>query len=441
MNKILTALAIPLLAGALTAPVAAHGENAERPGAHSAEEWRSDVEAFMAVLRTKHDDPFYHTSQAAMEAALESYFLALPAMGRAQRIAGFARIVAMVGDGHTWMPMHKLPFEGMPVGPAFRSLPVRFELFDDGLFIVGAVPEHANLLGGQVTRFGDVPTGIAVARTLELLPSDAQNFASEMVPEWLMQTELLALLGLAQSAEGVALTVLTEGEVAAVKLAPLPSSSHYDWIFTMDSGPSGDLGWHSAAVSIPIWREPVTEPFVLRRLDNAAYLRIDQIGNGSSQSLKQMADSAVAAALELERPAIVIDLRRCLGGDGTLNSGVVDAIVKSPALLQRGRIAVLTSRMSHSAAVMLVSALEQRTPAVFFGQPTADRPNHHGETNIFVTPNTGLPIIHASEYYQTSAPDDTRPFRSPDVPIPYLFSDYRDGTDPVLSAALADFEG
>jgi hypothetical protein len=154
-----------------------------------------------------------------------------------------------------------------------------------------------------------------------------------------------------------------------------------------------------------------------------------------------MAKSAVVAALELERPALVIDLRQCLGGDGNLNSGLVDAIVNSPSLLQGGRIAVLTSRKSHSAAVMLVSALEQQTPAVFYGQPTADRPNHYGETNIFVTPNTGLPIIYASEYYQTSAPDDTRPFRSPDVSLPYLFSDYRDGIDPVLAAALAAFEG
>jgi hypothetical protein len=77
---------------------------------------------------------------------------------------------------------------------------------------------------------------------------------------------------------------------------------------------------------------------------------------------------------------------------------------------------------------MLVSALEQRTAARFIGQATADRPNHYGETNIFVTPNSALPIIYASEYYQTSTPDDP-------------FADYAAGTDAVLDTALNQIDG
>jgi C-terminal processing protease CtpA/Prc len=137
----------------------------------------------------------------------------------------------------------------------------------------------------------------------------------------------------------------------------------------------------------------------------------------------------------------VIDLRRCLGGDGTLNAGLLAAVTSATELNQPGRIAVLTSRQTHSAAVMLVSDLEQQTTARFYGQPTADRPNHHGETNVFVTPNSQLPIIHASEYYQTSTPDDDRRNRTPDVAIPYRFSDYIAGRDPVLATALTDMNG
>ena len=102
---------------------------------------------------------------------------------------------------------------------------------------------------------------------------------------------------------------------------------------------------------------------------------------------------------------------------------------------------VLTGRSTHSAAVMLVSELEQRTAARFVGQATADRPNHYGETNIFVTPNSGLPIIYASEYYQTSAPDDRRPFRAPDIAISYTYADYAAGKDGVLETALNNITG
>jgi C-terminal processing protease CtpA/Prc len=151
-----------------------------------------------------------------------------------------------------------------------------------------------------------------------------------------------------------------------------------------------------------------------------------------------MAKAAVMQAEARNAPALIIDLRRCLGGDGTLNAGLVNALVKSDSINRDGRLVVLTGRATHSAAVMLVSALEQSTAARFIGQPTADRPNHYGETNIFVTPNSALPIIHASEYYQTSAPDDQRRYRQPDVAVSYTFADYAAGTDAVLETALVE---
>jgi hypothetical protein len=100
--------------------------------------WQEDLNAFLEVLHAEHDNPFFHTPRAEFELAIADYRAALPGLSRAERITGFARLVAMVGDGHTWMPMYRLPFDGLPPGPRFSSLPIRFELFDDGLYVVGA---------------------------------------------------------------------------------------------------------------------------------------------------------------------------------------------------------------------------------------------------------------------------------------------------------------
>lgn len=406
-----------------------------------ADAWRADADALVAVLEAEHENPFFHTPEAEFRAAIEAYKADIPQMDRAERIAGLAHILALVGDGHSWMPMHALPFDGLPPGPGFRSLPVRFELFDDGLYIVGATGEWAGLAGARVTAIGHVDTGQAVARAMTLLPTDAVNFAREFVAEWLMQAELLTALDLALNAGNISVTVEQDGHAATVVMYPLPADAVYDWIFSMDSGPSGIDDWVTAAAQQPLWQRPAAEPFTVQRLPEAAYLRIDQIQNGTELSYAEAAQAAVEAAEALDRPALVLDLRRCLGGDGSLNAAFMAAITASDVLMQEGRIQVLTSRQTHSAAIMLVSDLEQQTPARFYGQATADRPNHHGETNIFVTPNSLLPVIHASEYYQTSNADDDRRFVTPDVVIPYLFSDYQTGTDPVLAAALADLEG
>ncbi|WP_203295088.1 hypothetical protein [Maricaulis parjimensis] len=412
-----------------------------QPTPLDADAWRADADALVSVLEAEHENPFFHTPETEFRAAVEAYKAGVPEMDRAERIAGLAHILALVGDGHSWMPMHALPFDGLPPGPGFHSLPVRFELFDDGLYIVGATGEWAGLAGARVTAIGHVDTAQAVARTMDLLPTDAVNLSREFVAEWLMQAELLTALDLALNADNISLTVEQDGHSHTVVMQPLPGDAVYDWIFSMDTGPAGADNWVTAAQQVPAWRIPVSEPFAVRPMEDALYLRIDQIQNGSQMSYADAARSAVEAAELMEHPALILDLRRCLGGDGSLNDEFMAALSASEALMQEGRLQVLTSRQTHSAAVMLVSDLEQQTPARFYGQATADRPNHHGETNIFVTPNSLLPVIHASEYYQTSTPDDDRPFVTPDVVIPYLFSDYQAGTDPVLAAALADLEG
>jgi len=58
----------------------------------------------------------------------------------------------------------------LPPGPGFSSLPFRFELLDDGLYVVGPSHSNADLLSARVTGFGDVPAEAVVARVMELLP-------------------------------------------------------------------------------------------------------------------------------------------------------------------------------------------------------------------------------------------------------------------------------
>ena len=336
--------------------------------------------------------------------------------------------------------MHGLPFDGLPPGPGFSSLPIRFELFDDGLYVVGASHSHADLLGARVTGFGDVPAERAVARVMELLPQDATNFAREFVAEWLMQVELLVALDLA-AGDQVTLSLQRGGESRTADLTPLAGGAMYDWIYSMDGGPVGQQAWQVAAEQQPFWLQTFDGHSRIADLEGATYLQITAIRDGVDQTFANMAQAAVTQAEARDEPALIIDLRRCLGGDGTLNEGLVNALAESDTLNRDGRLMVLTSRSTHSAAVMLVSALEQRTAARFIGQATADRPNHYGETNIFVTPNSALPIIYASEYYQTSTPDDQRRFRAPDIAISYTFADYVAGTDAVLETALIQING
>ena len=399
--------------------------------------WNADLDAFLSTLAESHDNPYFYTPQAEFDAAVDAYRSDLPEMSYAERVTGLAGIAALVGDGHTWMPMHAIPFHNPPMGPGFRSLPVRLEVFEEGVFIVGATQQHSGLVGARVTDFGDTSAGAAHAAIMSILPQDAVNFASELAPEWLMQAEVLEALDVVESADRVVLTIEQAGETRTVSLTPLGADQLYNWISEMDTGPAG-IAWTRIDAPVPFWLERFDGAWRTVELNEAVFLQITEIRDGEELSYAAMAHAAVAKAEAMSSPVFILDLRRCMGGDGPLNAGLVDALAESESLNGRGRIAVLTSRQTHSAAVMLVSDLEQRTDARFYGQATADRPNHYGETNFFVTPNSHLPIIHASEYYQTSHEGDDRLYRSPDVPIAYRFADYAAGADPVLAQVLID---
>jgi len=248
-----------------------------------------------------------------------------------------------------------------------------------------------------------------------------------------MQIEVLQALGLAD--ETVQLEV---ADGRTVSLEALPADAIYNWVFSMDDGPMGQQGWRTASADQPYWQEAFDGAYRIAELEDATYLQFTEIRDWEGQSFAGLAEAAVAQAEARNAPALIIDLRRCLGGDGLRNDGFIDALAESEILNRDGRLMVLTSRSTHSAAVMLVSSLEQRTQAIFIGQGTADRPNHYGETNIFVTPNSMLPIIHASEYCQTSFPGDDRRFRAPDIAIPYTFADYATGSDAAFNTINGD---
>jgi C-terminal processing protease CtpA/Prc len=101
------------------------------------------------------------------------------------------------------------------------------------------------------------------------------------------------------------------------------------------------------------------------------------------------------------------------------------------------RIAVLTSRRTFSAAMQLVVDLEQRTPAVFVGEPTGGSPNHYGDAIVVPLPNSGLNAHIATVTWMTAGEGDERLTREPDIPVPHESKAFFTGADPTLDAALA----
>jgi hypothetical protein len=80
-------------------------------------------------------------------------------------------------------------------------------------------------------------------------------------------------------------------------------------------------------------------------------------------------------------------------------------------------LAVLTSRLTFSAAMQLIVELEQDTQAVFVGEPTGGSPNQYGDATKVELPNSGLDAWVATVAWKTAGDSDDRVTRTPDIRV------------------------
>ena len=120
--------------------------------------WRKDL-SFLAENMEKYHKNLYHTvSKKYFDSCVQSLNARIPQLQRHEIIVEMMRLEAMIGDGHTNIN----PARDAKIG--FRTLPVKFYLFSDGLFIRSATKSYASLAGKQVISFDDTPAEEAFKR-------------------------------------------------------------------------------------------------------------------------------------------------------------------------------------------------------------------------------------------------------------------------------------
>ena len=124
-----------------------------------------------------------------------------------------------------------------------------------------------------------------------------------------------------------------------------------------------------------------------------------------------------------------MDLRQNGGGDNRTYRPLLESLER---LGSEKRLAVLTSRLTFSAAMQLIVELEQDTQAVFVGEPTGGSPNQYGDATKVELPNSGLNAFVATVAWKTAGEFDDRVTRMPDIPVRQNSTAFFAGNDPVL---------
>ena len=436
MSKINLALTCLLLCVSLFCPsTLAQGDR--QPDAlkktAEAEKWREDLRYMAEEMPKYHKNLFHTMTPQQFESAIKRLDERIPSLSRHQIIVEMARIVAMVGDGHTNIAPTRDPKIG------FRALPIKLYLFKDGLFVRSAERNHANLVGARVLKVGNASVEEAISRAREIIGRDNEMDVKFFAPLLLSMQEILHALKLTDQPDSTAFVIEKRGERQTVTLKAggpadlLPPDTDLSWL--------PKEGWvdmrDGATAQSPLWLKDPRNKFWFEYLANSRtlYVQLNQVGNKDTETLADFSKRLFAFVEANPIEKLVLDLRLNRGGNGMLLRPLLLGIIKSK-IDKEGQLFALIGRSTWSASQFLLNQLEKYTSVVFVGEPSGSKGNAYGDSRKITLPNSGITVRVSVYYWQDWQPWDTRFWTAPHLTAELSSEDYRNNADPALKLVL-----
>ena len=404
----------------------------------SDEQWRADLQQLSSAIKEIHFKPFHNLAEADFDALTKELEGQIPAMSDAEIIIGMAKIVAQLRDGHTRLhiprlyPEFALEAELGHSGTAppkveairFWQLPVRFELFDDGLFVIGARPDYRDLIGQKVVQFDTTPVAEAIEAVRPVSFYENDSRARLMAPDRLALPEVTQILGISHESNSVTITTVDDkGQTRTNNLQTLNEP--------------GQEFVRGLPATLPLWLKNRDEYRWFEVLEdrNAIYVQVNKFEENPVSPYGDFVAETIESARAAGVSRYVIDLRHNSGGIGAWVTPFITGL-SSSEFNEYGRLYVLVGRTTFSAAQHFMHKFEELTYAAFVGEPSGAKPSHYGDSRRVVLENSGLTLRVSTIYWHSWLANDFRDAINPHISAPMTSVDYFAGKDPALAAAL-----
>ncbi len=395
------------------------------------EGWRFDLALLAREVKRKGYAPGVarQFSKEEFDAAVGKLNNDIPKLGDGQILIELMKLMRKLGDGHTGI------LGRLDNAEAALAVPLQFYLFKEGLFVIAADPQHKDLLGAQVLRFGD-STVVQVMQALDPLMSRDNDFWPNQVGPYRMRSlPLLHGLGLIPDAAKVNLAIKdAQGKERVVTIAANGSFPNIwndfpkSWL-TYAGTPGRPLPLYLRNMATAYWFEYLPESKVL-------YFQYNRVRNDGEESLAKFTERLFKFVAENEVDKLVIDMRWNNGGNTFLSQPLLYGLIRNDKINKRGKLFVIIGRRTFSAAQNTTTFFERHTNATFVGEPTGSSPNFIGEETIFTLPYSKVLANVSDLYWQSAWPMDYRTWIAPHIYAPPTFAAFSAGRDPALEAII-----
>lgn len=394
------------------------------------EGWRSDVSFVAAEIKRMHYRPFWQTSEAKFDREVRKLVADVPKLTDNEAVVRIMRLMALAGDGHTGL----FP----DLAPNWNAAPVLLHLFDDGVYVVAADPQYADIVGKRVIRVGNEATADVIRKLDPIISKDSPQAVMRSAGSYMRFPQVLNGLGI-QSQDAKLELTLEEGATSRkVTIPTAPAPDDFNRLF-------GTQKWRSVLEmtpeALPLYLKDRRTNFWFEELPNKTlYFQFNLVVNAPNETLSAFFDRLFKTIDERRIEKLIIDMRWNNGGNAFLLQPLIDGLICRPQINRNGRLFALVGRYTFSAAIVAASQIESRTNAMLVGEPTPTGPNFIGESNLVTLPYSKFRVSISDVYHQTTWSTDSRSWISPTLYVPVTFEAFRAKRDPALETILATSE-
>jgi hypothetical protein len=377
--------------------------------------WREDLHYLGTELPQRHANAFHFVSRDQFERAVIDLDNQIPRLQNSDIVMGMARILAMIGDGHThldWWPL-------------YAQVPLRLYWFGDQLRVIGTSNEYRRALGTRVIKVGGLPIKEVFARDLAYISQDESvGFIKSANAERMTSPAHLHALGLAPDITHAEYTFKNDaGKKFALTLATSKSTERVQWL--------------DAARQTPLYRQRQDEPLWFTYLAAQKTLYFNFTGYPKRKVFEAFSQELFDFIDHHTIKRVIVDMRQNGGGDFTRGRQyIISKFNKRPAITKRGMLYVIIGRWTYSAGMANAADFRNDLNAILVGEPTGARPNGYQENREFSLPNSHLGVSYSTRLYKFQEKDT--PGIMPDKRIDPDWRSYKSGVDAVLAWILRE---
>jgi tetratricopeptide (TPR) repeat protein len=400
------------------------------PLVHSRDEgWKWDLDFYARRMKQMHWSLFNKVSEPAFRSDLDKLRQDVLKLDDDQVRARLREITAKVGDGHTVSMFFR---EG---NTTIRRLPIHLYSFKEGLYVIGASKENADLIGSRVLEIGPLGAEDALRAVRKYISVDNEMGYRSAAPDHLVLAMLEREIGAASDESGVDLTLATSSSapkkvhVASAEIPLRTPGGFFRSDFTYG---------HQSAGTPPLYLRETGRNL---RMDydegrKLVYFRFGGIGDDPDMTLAKFCDQLFAFIDSHHAEHLVIDMRYNGGGNTDLIRPLMKGLAAS-RVDRTGHFWVIIGRRTFSAAQNTVNLFNAFDHPIFVGEPTGSRPRFIGESTWFVLPHQRTRVYCSSRYWQVLDSTDDRPWLPPQIVAEPTFADYAAGRDVAMEAIYA----